>query len=64
MDNLDNIITKIYNDFNTGRPEEIKTRKSSNLIKKEMKNRIINMNRKTEELKNKPFKYWDNFFGI
>lgn len=61
---IDNIINNIYSLFIDFLPKELIPKKNEDLIKKDMKERIILMNKKCEELKGKSFGQWDNFTGI
>jgi hypothetical protein len=61
---LENIIDNIFLKFKKFLPKEIVPDKSDIEIKKDMLTRIRNMNKLTEEIKNKPFSYWDKFYGI
>lgn len=63
-----NTVEKICNDmyikFNNFFPDKIKLNLSREEIISNMINRFENMNKKVEELKNKPFSYWDSFYGV
>ncbi len=61
---LDNIIENIFNKFITFFPKNLIPKKTDILIKKDMMDRIINMNKLYEKIKDKPFSYCDKFYGI
>jgi len=61
---FDNVIDNIFDKFIQFFPLEIVPKKKDILIKADMKKRIVNMNKIVEEIKNKPFSYWDRFYGI
>uniref|UniRef100_A0A6C0LLC6 Sulfotransferase domain-containing protein n=1 Tax=viral metagenome TaxID=1070528 RepID=A0A6C0LLC6_9ZZZZ len=61
---LDNIVENIFHKFVKFFPKNLIPKKDSNAIKLDMKNRVIEMNKVTEEIKSKPFEYWDKFYGV
>ena len=61
---LDNVIENIFNKFKLFFPKDLIPKKEDSLIKKDMKQRIIEMNKCVKRLKNKPFSYCDQFYGI
>tara|TARA_B100000900_G_C20588764_1_gene720746 strand:- start:969 stop:1511 length:543 start_codon:yes stop_codon:yes gene_type:complete len=61
---LDNIIDNMFNKFINFLPQEIIPKKNKNVFKEDMKKRIEKMNKIKEEIKDKPFSYWDKFTGI
>jgi hypothetical protein len=61
---LDDIINNTYEKLHNFLPEELKSTLDSNETKANMKNRISNMNNLYEQIKNKPFSYFDKFYHI
>jgi hypothetical protein len=59
---LNNITDNLFNKFKQFLP--INTFNIEEQIKKNMNDRIKNMNKRYEEIKNKPFSYHDNFYHI
>lgn len=58
------LIDYIFNELNIFLPDEIKPKKSNNLIKKDMLNRLNIVNETVEKMKNKPFSEIDDFTSI
>ena len=61
---LNNIINNAFNKFMNFIPKELIPEKSSDLIKEDMKKRIIRVNETVIQMKDKSFEIWDNFTGI
>ena len=61
---LDNIVENIFSKFMAFFPKNLIPNKDNNKIKSDMKNRIVEMNKVTEEIKTKSFKYCDAFYGV
>jgi hypothetical protein len=62
---LDDVIENMFNKFKKFFPDDLILNQDDQLIKKNMKNRIINMNIIVEKFKYKSFyNTWDHFYGI
>ena len=61
---LNNIINNAFNKFMNFIPKELIPEKSSDLIKEDMKKRIIRVNETVIQMKDMSFEIWDNFTGI
>lgn len=61
---LDNIVENMFSKFMKFFPKNVIPKKDRNKIKLDMKNRILEMNKVTEKIKSKPFKYCDPFYGV
>ena len=61
---LTNIINNVYNKFITFFPKEIFINLNETQVKENILSRIINMNKLYESIKEKPFYFCDNFYGI
>ena len=61
---LEDVIDNIFNKFINFFPKNLIPNKNDECIKLCMKNRINNMNKLCEEIKSKPFSYYDGFYHI
>lgn len=61
---LEKIVNFTFDKFQTIIPNALRHTNDDTETKQNMITRITNMNKLTEEIKNKPFAYWDRFYGI
>lgn len=61
---LDKIVDFTFDKFQKIIPSELRHTNDNIKTKQNMLTRITNMNKVTKEIKDKPFAYWDKFYGI
>lgn len=61
---LEKIVNFTFDKFQNIIPKALRHTNDDAETKQNMITRITNMNKLTEEIKNKPFAYWDRFYGI
>lgn len=61
---LENIINYVYSELKLFLPYDIMPKINEKIIKKNAIERIKNMNKLYEKIKDKPFSYWDKFYGL
>lgn len=64
INTLEHIVDFTFQKFQEIIPKEIRYVESDIQTKQNMITRITNMNKLTKEIKDKPFAYWDKFYGI
>ena len=61
---IERVIEYSFNKFYNFFPKKIIPHMKKEYIKKNMLNRIENMNKVTEQIKDRSFEYWDKFYGV
>ena len=61
---LEKIVNFTFDKFRKIIPDELRHNNDDAETKKNMITRITNMNKLTKDIQNKPFAYWDRFYGI